>query len=97
LEKIGTNFQTTELGHKFSEGSRIQRFEILFDRIASLPVFREAVESRISGNDLSEDEIAESIAEGGYNPTTSKRRFKTVNSWVKWLWDEHARLTIEAR
>ena len=96
LEREGTKFHATDLGRKFSQGNRFQRFEMLFSQIASLPVFRNAVKFRMEGKNMSDDQIAEQISRCGYNETTSQRRVKTVISWINWLWSEHTRLTAEA-
>ena len=47
LEREGGKFHATDLGRKFSQGNRFQRFEMLFSQIASLPVFRNAVRFRV--------------------------------------------------
>lgn len=97
VERRDRRIGLTQRGAAFVRSKRSQRFKILFQAIAATPVFRAAIAARLSGRELTEDEIADRIRAAGYaRGTTPARRAKTVVAWLNWLWREHDNLTREA-
>lgn len=90
---VDRQLRVTEEGMRFVRATRWQRFAILFKALAATPVFHRAVRAKLEGRPLDEDSVTVLIETGGYaTKTTARRRSKTVESWLEWLWREHANL-----
>jgi hypothetical protein len=94
VERIGARRRLSAAGKNFVASSRTKRFKILFQAIASTPIFRDFIRRRLNGEIFGKGEIAEQILAKGYaSQTTPNRRATTVLTWLDWLWREHANLS----
>ncbi len=86
LERRPRGFAATEASQAFVIKTYMQRVIEITRRVASFPVFRDALEAIADGRTLSRDELSERIQlVAGLNATTAQRRARTVESWVEWI------------
>jgi hypothetical protein len=69
---------------------------MLFQAIATTPVFREFIRRKLEGKTFGIEEIAGEISAKGYaDGSTPRRRARTVVKWLDKLWLEHDNLSNE--
>lgn len=89
LERSGSSFQLSELGHRFLRAPLNQRHELLLRQMVSRPVFRQGAQAlAITGRMPSVEYLAEVIARRTkLTLVTATRRAKTVVAWLRWAKD----------
>jgi hypothetical protein len=94
VDKIKTSdskeitFCLTEEGRSLMNKKHKQKILSLIQRILKYPVFYKTFEMTLQTGEIPQkDKVSEIMSSLNYGDKTKNRRFQTVRSWIKWIWN----------